>query len=60
MRRLTLALLGAALIALPVAAQQQQKQQAPEAAQQQQKQQAPEAAQQSSPQAESEPALPKS
>jgi len=47
MRRLPLALLGAALIALPVAAQQQQKQQPPEAAQQ------------ASPQAESEPALPK-
>src|SRR6516162_3029367 len=47
MRRLTLALLGAALVAFPVVAQQQQKQQAPEAAQQ------------SSPQAESEPTLPK-
>jgi ubiquinol-cytochrome c reductase cytochrome c1 subunit len=45
MRRLTLALLGAALIALPVAAQQQQKQ-------------APEAATSSSPQEAAEPSLP--
>jgi ubiquinol-cytochrome c reductase cytochrome c1 subunit len=46
MRRLMLALMGAALLALPAAAQQQQKQQAPEA-------------EQSSTLAESEPPLPK-